>query len=71
MNLPSLSDLAGLLSAWAQDTRLHALKATHADQPLPADLMVERFELHEAVSQPFELCIHVLTLDTHVALKDL
>ncbi len=71
MNLPSLSDLAGLLSAWAQDTRLHALAATHAEQPLPADLMVERFELHEAVSQPFELCIHVLTLDTHVALKDL
>ena len=71
MNLPSLSDLAGLLSAWAQDTRLHALKATHADQPLPSDLMVERFELHEAVSQPFELSIHVLTLDAHVALKDL
>ena len=71
MNLPSLSDLAGLLSAWAQDTRLHALAATHAEQPLPADLMVERFELHEAVSQPFELCIHVLTLDTHVALKEL
>lgn len=71
MNLPSLSDLAGLLSAWAQDTRLHALAATHAEQPLPADLMVERFELHEAVSLPFELCIHVLTLDTHVALKDL
>jgi len=71
MNLPSLSDLAGMLSAWAQDTRLHALKATHADQPLPADLMVERFELHEAVSHPFELCVHVLTLDTHVALKDL
>ncbi len=71
MNLPSLSDLAGMLSAWAQDTRLHALKATHADQPLSSDLMVERFELHEAVSQPFELCIHVLTLDTHVALKQL
>ncbi len=71
MNLPSLSDLAGMLSAWAQDTRLHALKATHADQPLASDLMVERFELHEAVSQPFELCIHVLTLDAHVALKDL
>lgn len=71
MNLPSLPGLAGLLSAWAQDTRLHALKATHAEQPLPADLLVERFELHEAVSQPFELCIHALTLDAHVALKDL
>lgn len=87
MNLPSLSGLAGLLSAWAQDTRLHALKATHAasaDQPAHsaapsakpsanarAELLVERFELHEAVSQPFELCVHALTLDAHVALKEL
>ena len=71
MNLPSLSDLAGLLSAWAQDSRLHALVATHAEQPLPATLMVERFELHEAVSQPFELSIHALTLDAHVELKSL
>ena len=67
----SPSILHGLLSSWTQDTRLHALRATHADQPLPAELLVERFELHEAVSQPFALCIHVLSLDAHVELKQL
>ncbi|MEY4763524.1 MAG: hypothetical protein RI907_197 [Pseudomonadota bacterium] len=71
--LPSaLADqLSGLIAQWRSDTRLYSLASPAASQPLPADLMVESFVLHEAVSEPFLLNLHALVLDTHVPLKSL
>ena len=76
-----------LLSAWTQDHRLHTLDtppgagscpassaASSADAPTcvrASDLLLERFELHEAVSEPFCLTLQVLMLDAHVPLKQL
>ncbi len=62
--------LAALVSAWRSDTRLYTLTSP-SSEPLPAELMVERFVLHEAVSEPFTLHLHTLALDTHVPLKAL
>lgn len=75
------------LSAWAQSSRLHTLAtppgagsradtaaAPSADAPTrvrASDLLLERFELHEAVSEPFHLQLQVLMLDAHVPLKQL
>ena len=76
-----------LLSAWTQDSRLHTLatppgaaaatdaSAGSAAYAIPrvraSDLLLERFELHEAVSEPFCLSLQVLMLDAHVPLKQL
>ena len=75
-----------LLSAWTQDSRLHTLatppgaaspagasepSATGAAPVRASDLLLERFELHEAVSEPFTLSLQVLMLDAHVPLKQL
>ena len=63
-----------LLSAWAQDHRLHTL-STPAGAPASAaalpDMLLERFELHEAVSEPLRLTLQVLMPDAHVPLKRL
>lgn len=63
--------LRQLIASWQSDTRLYTLTGASSERPLPADLMVERFALHEAVSEPFRLELHALVLDTHVALKQL
>ena len=63
--------LRSIIAAWRSDTRLYSLSSPAASQPLPADLMVESFVLHEAVSVPFALHLHALVLDTHVPLKTL
>lgn len=72
-----------LLSKWTQGSRLHTLATppgadTAGAQPAKAqvpvrasDLLLERFELHEAVSEPFHLTLQVLMLDAHVPLKQL
>ena len=72
-----------LLSMWTQGSRLHTLATppgadTAGAQPAKAqvpvragDLLLERFELHEAVSEPFHLTLQVLMLDAHVPLKQL
>ena len=57
--------------AWGGETRLYGLSVPPACPPLPGVLMVERFVLDEAVSEPFSLYIHVLTLDVHLPLKQL
>ena len=44
--------LADLLRQWRTDTRLYTLASTSRTHPLPADLMVESFVLHDAVSEP-------------------
>ncbi|MDO9238152.1 MAG: type VI secretion system Vgr family protein [Aquabacterium sp.] len=63
-------DLFGLT-----DTRLYTLSSPVSDpgspHSLPADLMVESFVLHDAVSQPFALYINALVLNAHVELKQL
>lgn len=86
MELPSQIGEIGtmaerLLSAWTQDSRMHTLATppgadavgARADEaPVRAsDLLLERFELHEAVSEPFRLTLQVLMLDAHVPLKQL
>jgi type VI secretion system VgrG family protein len=82
MELPSqieqISAMAErLLSAWTQGQRLHRLSTpegapSHAAGGVRvSDLLLERFELHEAVSEPFCLSLHVLLLDAHVPLKRL
>ncbi|WP_294636438.1 type VI secretion system Vgr family protein [uncultured Aquabacterium sp.] len=63
--------LGRLIAAWQTDTRLYTLTGVGAERPLPADLMVERFVLTEAVSEPFRLELHALVLDAHVELKQL
>lgn len=63
--------LAGLIAQWESESRLYSLSCAGSERPLPADLMVERFVLHEAVSQPFALYVHALVLHAHVELKQL
>ena len=63
--------LAALIGQWGCETRLYSLSAPNSQVSLPADLMVESFVLHEAVSQPFALYINALVLDAHVQLKQL
>ncbi|MFT3858319.1 MAG: type VI secretion system Vgr family protein [Aquabacterium sp.] len=62
--------LAQVLARWGSGTRLYALSAP-AGGTLPADLMVEDFVLHEAVSEPFVLKLHVLSLDARIDLRRL
>ncbi len=63
--------MAAIIGRWSTDTRLYTLSAPNSQSSLPADLMVESFVLHEAVSQPFSLYINALVLDAHVELKRL
>jgi type VI secretion system secreted protein VgrG len=63
--------MAAIIGLWSTDTRLYTLSAPNSQSTLPADLMVESFVLHEAVSQPFSLYINALVLDAHVELKRL
>ncbi len=63
--------LAALIGQWGTDARLYTLSAPDRQSTLPADLMVESFVLHEAISQPFSLYINALVLDSHVELKRL
>ncbi len=63
--------LAAVIGQWGTETRLYTLSAPNSQSTLPADLMVESFVLHEAVSQPFSLYINALVLDAHVELKRL
>lgn len=60
-----------LVAAWHTDTRLYRLASASRERPLPADLMVESFVLHDAVSEPFSLYVNTLVLDAHVELKQL
>jgi type VI secretion system secreted protein VgrG len=63
--------LAALLRQWVTDTRLYTLESASRERALPADLMVESFVLHDAVSEPFSLYLNALVLDAHVELKQL
>ena len=63
--------LATIIGQWGSDTRLYTLSAPSSERSLPADLMVESFVLHEAVSQPFTLYINTLVLNAQVELKQL
>ncbi|MDE2402327.1 MAG: type VI secretion system tip protein VgrG, partial [Burkholderiales bacterium] len=63
--------LAAIIAQWRTEDRLYTLSAPTREGGLPADLMVESFVLHEAVSQPFALYINALVLDAHVELKRL
>ncbi|TXH92693.1 MAG: type VI secretion system tip protein VgrG [Pseudomonas sp.] len=60
-----------LVAAWHTDTRLYCLASASRERALPADLMVESFVLHDAVSEPFSLYLNTLVLDAHVELKQL
>ena len=60
-----------LVAAWRTDTRLYRLASASRERPLPADLMVESFVLHDAVSEPFALYLNTLVLDAQVELKQL
>ncbi|RZL02766.1 MAG: type VI secretion system tip protein VgrG [Rubrivivax sp.] len=70
---PELSRaLAAVIGQWGTQARLYTLSAPGGQEgTLPADLMVESFVLHEAVSQPFSLYINALVLNAHVELKEL
>ena len=46
--------LADLLRQWRTDTRLYTLASASRTHPLPADLMVESFVLHDAVTDDGE-----------------
>jgi len=64
--------LAAVIGQWGTEARLYTLSAPGGPEgSLPADLMVESFVLHEAVSQPFALYINALVLNAHVELKQL
>jgi len=63
--------LAVIIGQWGTETRLYTLSASSSERSLPADLMVESFVLHEAVSQPFALYINALVLNAHIELKQL
>ncbi|WP_052162442.1 type VI secretion system Vgr family protein [Aquabacterium sp. NJ1] len=65
------STLGGLLAQWGSDTRLYTLSAPSSERSLPADLMVESFVMHEAVSEPFSLYVNALVLHAQVELKQL
>ncbi len=65
------SGLAGLLAQWGRETRLYTLSAPSSERCLPADLMVESFVMHEAVSEPFSLYVNALVLNARVELKQL
>ena len=82
MELPSQIDQIGTMAerwlfAWTQGRRLHMLSTpegapSHAVAGVRvSDLLLERFELHEAVSEPFCLTLQVMLLDAHVPLKQL
>jgi type VI secretion system secreted protein VgrG len=60
-----------LIRQWVTDTRLYTLESASRERALPADLMVESFVLHDAVSEPFSLYLNALVLDAHVELKQL
>ena len=60
-----------LVAAWHTDTRLYHLASASRERPLPTDLMVESFILHDAVSEPFVLYLNTLVLDAHVELKQI
>ncbi len=63
--------LAAIVGQWDTDTRLYTLSTPSSERSLPADLMVESFVLHEAVSEPFSLYINALVLNAQVELKQL
>ncbi|MEY4765121.1 MAG: hypothetical protein RI907_1794, partial [Pseudomonadota bacterium] len=63
--------LQQLIAHWQSDSRLYTLVSPSTERPLPADLMVERFVLTDAVSEPFRLTLHALVLDANVELKQL
>ncbi|MBA4109830.1 MAG: hypothetical protein C0487_09595 [Leptothrix sp. (in: Bacteria)] len=63
--------LDALIGQWGTQSRLYTLSAPGSEDCLPADLMVESFVLHEAVSQPFALYVNALVLNAHVELKQL
>ncbi len=63
--------MAQLIAQWQSQTRLYTLESGSPERALPADLMVESFVLHDAVSQPFALYINALVLDSRVELKQL
>ncbi|MBP9063387.1 MAG: hypothetical protein KBF81_06415, partial [Aquabacterium sp.] len=63
--------LTALRRQWVTDTRLYTLESASRERALPADLMVESFVLHDAVSEPFALYLNALVLDAHVELKQL
>ncbi|MDI1261559.1 type VI secretion system Vgr family protein [Aquabacterium sp.] len=63
--------LAALVAQWRTETRLYTLTAPGQGDRLPADLMVESFVLHEAVSEAFTLHINALVLNAAVPLKQL
>jgi len=67
----ALSALSSLIKQWQSHTRLYTLSSPSTERPLPADLMVESFVLHEAVSEPFSLYINALVMNAHVELKEL
>ncbi|MFW9617415.1 type VI secretion system Vgr family protein [Aquabacterium sp.] len=64
-------DWQALLQTWRSDARLCRLDSVSDARALPIELMVERFVLDEAVSEPFSLHIQALVLDAHVELKQL
>ncbi|MFZ4550377.1 MAG: type VI secretion system Vgr family protein [Aquabacterium sp.] len=64
-------DWLALLQTWRSDARLYRLDSVSDARALPTELMVERFVLDEAVSEPFSLHIQALVLDAHVELKQL
>ncbi|MBA4111536.1 MAG: hypothetical protein C0487_18295 [Leptothrix sp. (in: Bacteria)] len=64
--------LAAVIGQWGTEARLYTLSSPGGPEgSLPADLMVESFVLHEAVSQPFALYINALLLNAQVELKHL
>lgn len=76
----ALNAAPGWLSPWLQwlsETRLYQLEAVgsgasdEAFQDALSDLMVERFVLHEALSEPFVLEMQVLSLRADLPLKAL
>jgi len=60
--------LQQLIAHWQSDSRLYTLVSPSTERPLPADLMVERFVLTDAVSEPSSLTLHALLLDANVEL---
>ena len=57
---------------WQSQTRLYRLEAVGSgSNPLIDELMVERFVLHDELSQPFSLRLQVLSLRADIPLKQL
>jgi len=55
---------------WQSQSRLYQLEAVGQGE-LPGELMVERFALHDALSEPFMLDVQVLSLQADLPLKRL